>query len=374
MNPYLLGGVGFTTMFVLFIMSTEFGGTTEQLRVGTSERSRKKNIREFRDAVLHPVEHFDHKYPGDAVVPPIHNMFARNTFNKFNKGGIRDNIWFLSVKNILDVIKGKIGSKQMSNYILNAGCSASEADELQDLTFPLLKAGYKSLNFDGPHWKDRLTKVYAPFDVELEFGWLEPGKVTKLMEKHEVPKNIDLIKIDIDSFDCQLMTEILDAGYSPKAINIELNTAFPPPIAHAMWWAPPNQDGVADDRPANIVGNAGGDVALETSWLHGCSLQYATDILERRGYRLLQYMFTDGYFVREDMYEFFIEGGTIPTTPEDAYRIGNPNFYGKMPTENQMRWLGAKNKAETVNDVWRVIREHVSEKHLEKLPFTIYIP
>src|SRR4051812_3174108 len=44
------------------------------------------------------------------------------------------------------------------------------------------------------------------------------------------PEALDVLKIQIDSYDCPLLEDIVTAGWQPKVVIIRINPAFPPPL------------------------------------------------------------------------------------------------------------------------------------------------
>ena len=91
-----------------------------------------------------------------------------------------------------------------------------------------------------------------------------------------VPLNLSFVKVDIDRNDCQIMFQILSAGYRPSAVQMEYNPLFPPPVLynwpHADWPSSPPQI------------------------FNECSLQYLTDMMRVFGYSLLQVDMWDAWF------------------------------------------------------------------------------
>jgi len=120
-----------------------------------------------------------------------------------------------------------------------------------------------------------------------------------------VPKDVDFLKIDVDSYDCEFLSEILKAGFRPKAIAIELAPAMPPPLKYMLHYSP-------------------GEGPLDSGDVGGCSLQMAVDLLKPYGYTLLQYVMEDGWFVRDEYVHLF---GPIENDIVKVYDFGNPNLY-----------------------------------------------
>ena len=91
----------------------------------------------------------------------------------------------------------------------------------------------------------------------------------------------DLLKIDIDSVDCEVLQAVLSVR-KPLVVSIEINPAFPPPISFNMKWHTDVQHQVGSP-----------------SVLYGCSLSFAIEVAYRQGYELLHFSLEDAYFVQK---------------------------------------------------------------------------
>ena len=151
----------------------------------------------------------------------------------------------------------------------------------------ILKHGWSSLQIEGsPSRARQLAAVYAknPKVVTLK-SWVFPGNIEILFEEADVPKDLDLLVIDIDSNDYYVWRAIRD--FRPKIVLIECNRSFPPP-----------QLAVINFHPMNY-------------WDHtnyvGASLQSLYNLGKRKGYELVHVMRTgpNVIFVDAKYYERF---------------------------------------------------------------------
>lgn len=147
-------------------------------------------------------------------------------------------------------------------------------------------------------------------NVHLLTGVLSyPDVIVALLSSAEVPKQLSVFKVDIDSFECGILAAVLEAGFRPLIINIEINTAIPPPVRFSM--------------PLNM---SEGQEALYNPkvWLmespaFGCSLSSASDIVLPYAYTLLLVDGWDAFYLRNDAAELF---APIPTSQADAFADG----------------------------------------------------
>ena len=128
-------------------------------------------------------------------------------------------------------------------------------------------------NFEEPIGKGQL-------DVKNAF--VTPSNIENIFEEFNVPKELDLLSIDIDSTDYWVRKAI--TNYKPRVLVMEYNAAFFPPV---VWIKKKN----------------------ENIWNHdmnvGASLQAIHDLNKHMGYTLVGCDFNgvNAFFVRNDCYD-----------------------------------------------------------------------
>ena len=116
--------------------------------------------------------------------------------------------------------------------------------------------------------------------------------------------NIDILKIDIDSYDGPVLKSILNGGYRPSIIVAEIQPEIPPPISFSVLY---------DERYKTLDddGHIGG--------FYGMSLSYAVNLCSSFGYQLVELDF-ETKFTHDAI---FVHGNIF----------SNPNFNGKTTRE-----------------------------------------
>jgi hypothetical protein len=128
-------------------------------------------------------------------------------------------------------------------------------------------------------------------------AWVYPGNVELLFEENGVPKDLDLLVIDIDSNDWYVWRAIRD--FRPKVVLIEYNALFAPPTRM-----------VIDFHPLNY---------WDDSTYYGASIQSMYELGRKKGYELL-------YAERNGVNLFFVDAiyfdrfGIGDNSPERLYR------------------------------------------------------
>ncbi|MGA2010862.1 MAG: hypothetical protein ABSH51_10075 [Solirubrobacteraceae bacterium] len=130
-----------------------------------------------------------------------------------------------------------------------------------------------------------------------------PENVLKLFSDHGVPREADVLSIDVDGADYWIWEAIDTQRYHPRVVVIEYNAALP---VDARMVQP-------RDHPAGWNGTA----------YFGASLQALIELGERKGYRFVHTDMSgaNAFFVRADLgAERF---PSLPTAP----RRGEPNYF-----------------------------------------------
>lgn len=220
-------------------------------------------------------------------------------------------MFYLDAMFMLSVIKAK---HPLSLYVVNLGANPSSVGETQnrvviqgDDTTALNFAGWKSVNYDVPEMASTTKNFFDKFEgAQLDTsGKITPSRISGDLQERGVPVDVDFLKIDIDSFECDYLEEILSGGFQPKVIDVELASSYPPPIRFRANFVP--------------------DVSVAVTPFSGCSLQEAVDLLRPHGYTLVQYPLEDGWFVRDEYLKLF---GPLETDPRTLFYRGNPSLYG----------------------------------------------
>lgn len=125
-----------------------------------------------------------------------------------------------------------------------------------------------------------------------------------LCELNLASKTVDLLSIDIDSYDYHICEQLLKSGLEAKVVIVEYNGKFPPPIRFVY----------PVDEPWD-----GTDFS-------GCSLQSWVDLLSRFNYSLICCNVTgvNAFFVKNEYLEAF---GDVPKKVDDIFMPANYNWF-----------------------------------------------
>ncbi len=146
------------------------------------------------------------------------------------------------------------------------------------LEFIKAGAGGLAVEADGDKFA-ALAYLYRKFPkMQLHKTRISPQNVVPLLEHFGIQRQLDVINIDIDSFDLDLAVAILESGYEPQIISIEINEKIPPPIYFNVLYS--------DNH------------SWDGTHFYGCSLTAATSQIEKFGYNLVELEFNNALFVR----------------------------------------------------------------------------
>ncbi len=182
-------------------------------------------------------------------------------------------------------------------------------DGRQCNTAALAHAGWHGVMIEGDPEKFRgLSATYADLPaVRTVQAFVTAENIATLFAEHGVPREFDLLSIDIDGNDYWVWEAL--AAYRPRAVVIEYNGAHPPPERWVMAYNPDHRWGDDTYYGASLASLA----AL------GARLGYALIGTDRRG--------INAFFVRGDLLG---AAGFPRRTPAEAF---HPNAVGHRPGE-----------------------------------------
>ena len=207
----------------------------------------------------------------------------RVVFSQFGEDGV--------IEKIFQVIEP--GPKFAVEFGAHNGINNSNMRNL------VVNHGWSTFQIEGsPQRAAELAKNYAdyPTTKTLE-AWVWPGNIEILFEENGVPKDLDLLVIDIDSNDYYVWRAIHE--FRPKVVVIEANLFFPPP-----------QLMVIDFHPMNY---------WDHTYYISASMQSLVNLAKKKGYELL-YQMKRGpnlFFVAKEHFDAF---GIEDNSPEKIYR------------------------------------------------------
>lgn len=115
-------------------------------------------------------------------------------------------------------------------FVVNIGARDGYAHEP---CYDLYQAGYRGVNFEADRrFESQLKRNYAHCPlVQSRIEMVNSTTIAQRLSSEAVPKSLAALKIDIDSLDLPVAKAILDAGFAPKVLMLEINPDIPPPFS-----------------------------------------------------------------------------------------------------------------------------------------------
>lgn len=193
----------------------------------------------------------------------------RSVFSQFGEDGVVEKIFELIPPTTKYVVEfgayDGVHNSNSRNLILNHGWGG-----LQMEGHPKRAASMVELYKDNPK-------------VTAKHAWIWPGNIEVLFEDNNVPRDFDLLVVDIDSNDYYVWKAI--NNYRPKVVMIESNP----------WFLPP-QKALIDFHPMNYWD--------QTNYA-GASIQTFYELAKSKGYELV-------YVMQEGANLFFVDKQYFP--------------------------------------------------------------
>jgi len=162
--------------------------------------------------------------------------------------------------------------------------------------------GFRGLAVEAAEeFQEHLARNLGPFNVTIKQSFITVGNAVALIQGAGL-SSVDVFKIDIDSFDCDVLPRVLRA-FGPAVVIAEYNVYFPPPIKMKLV---PSRMGYDSNQRGNI---------------YECSIQYLNDdVMRPLGYVLLQLDWQNVIYVREEIAEGLGMAGGVEV--QAAYHQG----------------------------------------------------
>ena len=198
--------------------------------------------------------------------------------------------------------------------LVNLGAGVRDDDP----TFPLLDTGdWDGLLMDGdPNQEASMAERFPSDKIQTHFSYITADSIPALLKQRGFDQNVDLLKIDIDSFDCFVMEAILKANIRPSVIVMEVNVKFPANLRFAMLPGYVRENDTSEQYPFD---------SEQRGHLYGCSLAYQVhDLMRPNGYEVL-YLDTNNAVFYDD--QQLPTGGLKDTTPLSMTDLYNRGYY-----------------------------------------------
>jgi hypothetical protein len=171
-----------------------------------------------------------------------------------------------------------------------------------------------------PNKFSKLSFLYANYtNAKLARNRVTPNNIKSLLDAYEVPKDISILNLDIDSYDLYVIREMLKADYKPKIISMEVNEKIPSGIFFTVDY---------DDKHY-----------WQGDHFYGCSIDAASSVVKPFGYILYSMEYNNAIFIRDDL----ISNDFSDLTAENAYIIGYKNQANRKKlfpwNSNVEQWL-----------------------------------
>ena len=199
---------------------------------------------------------------------------------------------------------GRIGPGNRTLYAVNFGArDGIGSGGNTDPSYPLFaELGFHGLAVEADgQFLGALRHSLRGLPVTVAKSFITVGNAVALIQGAGL-SSVDVFKIDIDSFDCDVLPRVLRA-FRPAVVIAEYNVYFPPPIKMKLV---PSRMGYDSNKRGNI---------------YECSIQYLNDdVMRPLGYVLLQLDWQNVIYVREEIAEGLGMAGGVEV--QAAYHQG----------------------------------------------------
>lgn len=195
--------------------------------------------------------------------------------------------------------------------------------------------------------------------VDVACSAVTPQNVLGLVGKliTTPPTWLDVLKVDIDSYDCPVLEVLLEA-VKARIILVETNPSIPPPYQWAMLHHPELWDFF------------NGFHSPEEVPIRGCSLSYEVDLLQRFGYDFVAFGGHDAIFTHRSVRQAW----SPLKVPMDEFDCYNEAFIAAngIPIDLTRRWFFELSDTQAVlPEIWAFFSDWMSANARRLFPFAL---
>jgi hypothetical protein len=154
----------------------------------------------------------------------------------------------------------------------------------------LIEQGWNATILEGASWAiPRIRELHLGKPVSVREAFITAETITSLLRECDVPREPDLLVVDIDGNDYWVLEAILRDGFRPRVLCVEYNGRWVPPVDWVMPYKP--------------------DHRWDGSVYQGASLVAMDRLARSYGYQLVgcESHGVNAFFVREDLTHLFQE-------------------------------------------------------------------
>ena len=177
--------------------------------------------------------------------------------------------------------------------------------------------------------------------------------------------HVDMLKVDIDSFDCAVVEALLGGGgrrLRPRLVMLEVNDAIPPPFRYALGFEPGALRRNVSLESITCQGNIP---------VFGCSLAYQVRQMRGHGFGLVHFWFGNAVFADEATMEDLRRSGL--QAPLDEFDCYWRSFISAHCQSGRRirRWLYEIPEWEAYREIWAYLQGMVKRFDLPPLPMVL---
>tara|TARA_B100001057_G_scaffold141270_2_gene141028 strand:+ start:1283 stop:2182 length:900 start_codon:yes stop_codon:yes gene_type:complete len=223
------------------------------------------------------------KYTPDSLIKFFRNNKPKTIdflLHKINSYFFDENSGHGEYRKILEVVK-ILNPKQ--KIFIDIGAS----DGLNSsCTYPFAKSkewNGLSIEYDEKKF-NKMKFLYKNFqNTKVLNSKITPSNVSQIFTDNKIPKNFTFLNIDIDSYDLEVINSILESGYRPDIISMEINEKIPPPIYFSV---------IFDENHS-----------WEGDHFYGCSISAANSIVSSYDYGIYELIYNNILFLNKTKFK-----------------------------------------------------------------------
>ena len=256
----------------------------------------------------------------------LHHLYSLYSINrKAKKGGDSS---YANERDILESLLKSLGMH--SGFIVDIAASDGFSQSCTLGLFGSKKWSGLAVEMD-PDKFSILAYIYSSFpNAKLARTRVTPNNIVDLLKSFEVPKDFEVLNLDIDSYDLYVIKSMLIGGFKPRVITMEINEKIPSGVYFTV------------DFDENHY--------WQTDHFYGCSIDAASEVVKEFGYILWKVEYNNAFFIKNEVASLYFEDQAAEQAYTKGYKI-RADRRAKFPHNADVdHWLNL-NSTEAVREI-----------------------
>ncbi|MCX8042509.1 MAG: class I SAM-dependent methyltransferase [Desulfobacterota bacterium] len=257
-----------------------------------------------------------------------------------------------------DVVERIQQAHQRSTPGFAVNIGSGDGKSHNDPTYPLFQRGFSGIAVDASLPDAIFDTLPNPLVHKVQ-RQITPDNCVAVLHEHGCPADFDYLKIDIDGYDAVILQKLLNSGFRPNVITMEVNPEIPPPVKFSVLYHPKY-------KPTGKTG------------FYGCSFSYLLHVVKEYDYVPCLIDFATAFthdvtLIKKEYLPLFSSSATI-SEHELFYSHPYRHSHFREIGIDSRNWRHRNDHAQLLGEIWlALIHANFSKHNHLEVPFALFL-